>query len=70
MVRLAEIDREPELGAGRLAIRFDRGERLAAIDAGLALAERVEIGTVQDENRFQYADLSGAERYPGAPELL
>src|ERR687898_1327952 len=58
MVRLTEIDLEPKCRTCLLAIVCDRGKRLAAIDARLALAERVEVGTVQDENRFQNADLS------------
>ena len=33
MVRLPEIDRKPEPGAGLLAIGLDVGERLAAIDS-------------------------------------
>src|SRR5882672_6795552 len=45
MVRLAEIDLKPECRAGLPAIVGNRGKRLAAIDARLALAERVEIGT-------------------------
>src|SRR5438045_9183664 len=53
VVRLAEIDLESKRRAGLLAVVGDRSKRLAAIDARLALAERVEIGTVQDENRFQ-----------------
>ena len=41
MVGLAEIDGKPELFAGGPAVIFDVGERLAAIDPRLALAQRV-----------------------------
>ena len=56
VVGLAEIDLQPEPRAGLLAVGLDVGQRLAAIDARLALAEHIEVGTVQDENRLQYTE--------------
>ena len=49
VVRLAEIDGKTQLLAFSLAQHFDIGERLAAIDTGLALAEGVKIGAVEHE---------------------
>ena len=53
VVGLAEVDLEPERLAGLPAVLLDVVERLAAIDPGLALAEHIEVGTVEDEDRFQ-----------------
>ena len=49
-IALMELDREPELLADAPAVRLDVGERLAAVDLRLALAEQVEIGSVQDND--------------------
>ena len=45
-----ELDLKPELLADAAAVSLDVGERLAAVDLGLALAEQVEIGSVQDDD--------------------
>jgi hypothetical protein len=45
-----KLDRKPELVPDPPAVGFDVGERLAAINLRLALAEQVEIGTVQDND--------------------
>ena len=47
-VALAELDLEPELGPYAAAVRLDVGQRLAAVNLRLALAEQIEIGAVQD----------------------
>src|SRR6202021_131760 len=46
-IALVKLDREPKFCSDAATIRFDIGKRLAAIDLGLALAEQIEIGTVQ-----------------------
>ena len=43
-----ELDLEPELGPDPPAIRFDLGQRLAAVNLRLAFSQEIEIGTVQD----------------------
>src|SRR5262245_57687637 len=53
MIGLPEIDGEPEFGPGGHAVLFDLSQGLAAIDAGFAPAERVEVWTVEDEDCFQ-----------------
>src|SRR5690606_13416541 len=45
-----EVDVEPQPGARLAAVGGDVVERRAAIDAGLALAEHVEVGAVEDED--------------------
>ena len=45
-----ELDRKAEFLADAAAVRLDVGERLAAVNLRLALAEQVEIGTVQDND--------------------
>src|SRR5271165_1470775 len=55
-IALMELDLEPELAADALAIGLDLGERLAAVNVRLALAEQVEIGTVQDADDRAHAD--------------
>ena len=57
VVRLPEIDLNAQRSSGRPAIICDCRQGLAAIDARLAFAEHIEIGTVQNEDRFQIADL-------------
>ena len=47
-VALAELDRQTELGCGAAAERLDVGERLAAVDLRLALAEQVEVRPVEN----------------------
>src|ERR1700685_1128863 len=49
-VALMELDRKPELLADAAAVRLDLGERLAAVNLRLTLAEQIEIGTVQDDD--------------------
>ena len=61
-VALMELDRKPELSPHPPAVGFDLGERLAAVDLGLALAEQIEIGSVQDDDdRAHGASPHGAE---------
>jgi hypothetical protein len=47
-VRLVEADLEPDLGPEPPAVGLDVGERLAPVDLGLALAEQVQVRSVQD----------------------
>src|SRR5208282_5662073 len=54
-IALMELDLEPELAADAPAIRLDLGEHLAAVNLRLALAEQVEIGTVQDSDNRAHA---------------
>src|ERR1700722_865273 len=49
-IALMEFDREPKLLADAAAVRCDVGQRLAAIDFRLALAEEIEIRAVQDND--------------------
>src|SRR5271154_4686695 len=49
-IALMELDRKPELSPDPSAVRLDVGQRLAAVNLWLALAEQVEIGTVQDKH--------------------
>ena len=49
-IALLELDRKPEFLADAAAIRLDIGERLAAVDLRLALAEQIEIGAVEDND--------------------
>ncbi|GAA4112406.1 hypothetical protein GCM10023067_11570 [Aminobacter aganoensis] len=70
MVRLAEFDRKAERSCCRLAVGFDVGQGLAAIDAGLALAQHVKVRTVEDVNRFQITDLSTRQILSGAADPL
>src|SRR5689334_6730535 len=51
MVRLAEVDLYPKFFAGVPAVLSDGIELRRAIDPLLALAEHVEIGTIEDEDR-------------------
>ena len=56
-VRLAELDFELKLGPDAAAIRLDVGQRLPAVDLGLALAEQVEVWAVQDGDDAAHASL-------------
>ena len=47
-VRLVESDLEAEFARHRPAVALDVGQRLVAVDVRLALAEQVEVRTVQD----------------------
>src|ERR1700693_515806 len=49
-IALMKLDRKPKLAADPAAVRFDVSQRLAAVDLRLALAEKIEIGTVQDND--------------------
>ena len=49
-IALMELDRKPEFVADAAAVRLDVGKRLVAVDLGLALAEQIEIGAVQDHD--------------------
>src|SRR5258708_11787072 len=49
-IALMKLNRKPKLAADAAAVRFDVGERFAAIDLRLALAEQIEIWTVQDDD--------------------
>ena len=60
-IALMKLDRKPEFLADAAAVRLDVGERLAAVDLRLALAEQVEIGTVQhDDDRVHAVPLNSA----------
>ncbi|MDT4885345.1 hypothetical protein FQZ97_1215700 [compost metagenome] len=50
MVRLAAFDRHAELGTRFMAQALHIGERVAAVLFGLARAEQVEVGAVEDED--------------------
>src|ERR1700722_7910916 len=54
-IALMKLDRKPKLAANTAAVRLDVGQRLAAIDLRLALAEQVEIGPVQDHDDRTHA---------------
>ncbi|ENN85991.1 hypothetical protein RHSP_16040 [Rhizobium freirei PRF 81] len=54
VIALAEIDDKAQALAHGLAICLDILERLAAIDARLALAESVQIGSVEDKNSLRH----------------
>src|SRR5918994_5648481 len=58
MIGLAKNDLQPQCRTGLPAVLLDASQRRSAIDAGFPLPERVEVGTVQYENRFQYMHLS------------
>jgi hypothetical protein len=45
-IALMKLDRKPKLTADTAAVRVDVGQRLAAVDLRLALAEQIEIRTV------------------------
>ena len=49
-IALMKLDRKPKFAADAAAVRFDVGQRLAAVDLRLALAEQIEIGAVQDND--------------------
>jgi hypothetical protein len=52
MVALPEIDAEAVLGGARLATALDVRERFRAIDMRLTLSQKVQIGAVEDVDRF------------------
>src|SRR5277367_487710 len=54
-IALMKLDRKPKLTADTAAVRFDVGQRLAAIDLRLAHAEQVEIRAVQDHDDRTHA---------------
>ena len=54
MIALAKVNNEAEAFAHGFAIGFDILECLAAIDAWLALAKGIQIGSVQDENGLRH----------------
>ena len=54
-VALMELDRELELRADPPAVRLDIGQRLAAVDLRLALAEQIEIGAVENGDDSAHA---------------
>src|SRR3984957_631960 len=49
-IALMKLDRKPKLTADTAAVRFDVGQRLAAVDLRLALAGQIEIRAVQDND--------------------
>ncbi len=57
VIGLAEIHLYRQLRGSFPAIGSDIVQGLCSIDLRLALAERIEIGAVQNENRFQAMDL-------------
>src|SRR5215469_2595647 len=77
MVRLAEIDAEPERLAAFDAGLLDFGQGLVAIDGGLAQPQHVEVGSVENENGVfgGHATLismggGGGQAPPAAPSYL
>src|SRR5271154_246606 len=52
---LMKFDRKPQFFADAAAVRFDLGQRLAAVDLRLALAEQIEIRAVQDNDDRAHA---------------
>ena len=65
VIGLAEIDRQPEPLARRGAVGLDVGKGLAAIDGRLALAEHVEIWSVEDKDRDRHPPNNAAAQAPG-----
>jgi hypothetical protein len=57
MVGLCEGDFHAELRREFTAIGLDLREGCASVDAGLARPEKVEIGTVQNEDRHERISL-------------
>src|SRR5580658_380038 len=49
-IALMELDRKPQLFADAAAVGFNVGQRFMAVNLRLALAEQIEIGTVQDND--------------------
>ena len=65
VIGLPEVHIEPEPLADGLAAFLDLRERRVTVDVGLALAEQIQVGTVQDEDlRHGVGELSRA-RYAG-----
>src|SRR5579872_6166886 len=65
-----ELDRKPEFFAEAATVRLDVGERLAAVDLRLALAEQIEIGAVQDNDDRMHAIFpNDAKPTPEGPSL-
>ena len=50
VVALPEVELEAEFAGEPAAIRLDVGERVAAVDFGLALAEQVEVRPVENDD--------------------
>jgi hypothetical protein len=50
MIRLAEVDFDPELGGSAPDPVVDLVERLGTIDLGLAGADEIEVGAVEDQD--------------------
>ena len=61
VVGLAEVDRKAQPFAGVAAGVLDVVEAAAAVDRRLALAEQVEIGTVEDEDRDRHRSDASTE---------
>src|SRR5581483_443782 len=64
MVTLAKVYRKSERLGLRLAFRLDVVERILPVNLGLTGPKQVEIGTVQDKDRFGH-DKCAAPDGPG-----
>ena len=70
VVRLEEVDLEPELGGADRDPVVDLVQRLAAVDLGLARAEQVEVRALEDEDaRHARASAAAAGRPARTPSI-
>src|SRR3546814_9313818 len=60
VVRLPHVDRAIERARAILELPGDIVERIVAVDLGLAQAQQIEVGAVQDEDRVGHGSLSVA----------
>lgn len=56
VIALAKLDSQSEFGSNGRTFLLDIGQGLAAVDARFAFSQHVEVGTVEDENRFAHRD--------------
>src|SRR3546814_14363354 len=61
VVRLPHVDRAIERARAILELHGDIVERIVAVDLGLAQAQPIEVGAVQDEDRVGHGSLSAAD---------
>jgi hypothetical protein len=62
VVALAEVQLQPVRGAGFFAQLLDVGQRGRAVHGGLARAEQVEVGAVEDEGGFHRVSFKSGHR--------
>src|SRR5439155_21030399 len=65
VVRLEEVDLEPELAGSSRDFGMDVIERVAAVDLRLARAEEVQVRALEDEDVDHDAAASAAVTTPG-----